>query len=280
MKRYIIPPLLLLIFALVYNGQTIPVAISGLLWDNSYQKKDFKWAENTYKDILKNHTGSTLIEADVLYNLWNTLYRLGEKASGDEQIKLWKESVGSYTKSLTIRIDKDTEENLAFVKEKLEKEVKKQAEQKKEQEQKKEETTQSGSENKQPPRDEKKEPNSPGSSTTPLNEGGKKESPTPSWKQSPTQKPQSWQNWSNGWSYNPIGWGKQSDDTSKLSDADKQELKEYLEKLKKFEAQNGKLLNPEKRDGVWSISDQIRNFFWEDSFFQDMIPSPDGKKDW
>lgn len=93
-----------------------------------------------------------LLEADLLYNLGNTLYRLGEKAQGTEKIKLWQESAGSYTKSLSIRTDPETEENLAFVEEKLKKE--KDEQQKKQEEQKKkdtEEKTGSGANDKQEP---------------------------------------------------------------------------------------------------------------------------------
>lgn len=49
-------------------------------------------------------------------------------------MKLWEESVGDYTKSLSIRIDKQTEENLVFVQEKLKQEKKKQEEERKKQE--------------------------------------------------------------------------------------------------------------------------------------------------
>jgi hypothetical protein len=96
-----------------------------------------------------------------------------------------------------------------------------------------------------------------------------------------SNKPQPGQNWSNGWSYNPIGWQNKDEINSTLSPTDKQEVEKYLEQLKQFAKQNGKLLNPEKPWDIGnSISDQIRNFFGSDSFFQDMIPSNDGRKDW
>lgn len=53
-----------------------------------------------------------------------------------------------------------------------------------------------------------------------------------------------------------------------------------MEGLKQFQKQNGKLLNPEKSGDAGGISDQIRSFFGSDSFFQDVLPSDDGKKDW
>lgn len=57
-------------------------------------------------------------------------------------------------------------------------------------------------------------------------------------------------------------------------------MEKYLKELKEFARQNGKLLNPEKPGAGGSLSDQIRNFFGNDSFFQDVIPTNDGKKDW
>lgn len=61
-----------------------------------------------------------------------------------ERIQLWRESIGSYTKSLSLRTDKETEENLAFVKEQLQQEEKEQK-QKKEEEKKKEQEEKTGS---------------------------------------------------------------------------------------------------------------------------------------
>ena len=285
MKRFIVFILIFLSFIALYNGRIIKDAVFGAFGDTSYNNTDFSGAKNHYNNMLKNLSGSTSLEADTLYNLWNTLYRLGEQEQGSKRIELWKESIGDYTKSLSIRIDKQTEENLAFVKEKLAKEEKEQQqkkqEQEKEQEQKnwsgssdKKEQTNSGAENKENPQKNK------------TWSGIKNEDKKKDWDKQETQKkdqtkqqPKTW-NWSNGGSYNPIGWQNKDDTISKLSDSDKQELKQYLEQLKKFEKQNGKLLNPEKPNQVGSISDQIRNFFGDNSFFQDVIPSNNGKKDW
>jgi hypothetical protein len=54
-------------------------------------------------------------------------------------MEFWKKSIESYTKSLSLRADKETEENLAFVKEKLQKEEENQAQKKLEEQQKKKE---------------------------------------------------------------------------------------------------------------------------------------------
>ncbi len=81
---------------------------------------------------MKTYSGSSLLEADTLYNLGNSLYRLGEKEENQKRIQFWKEAIGNYTKSLALRTDIQTEENLAFVKEKIKQEEKKQEENKKE----------------------------------------------------------------------------------------------------------------------------------------------------
>ena len=269
----------------MYNASTLQSSILGFFGDSSYQKNNLLDAEKYYGNILKTYSGSHLLEADTLYNLGNTFYRLGEKEKNQKRVKIWKESIGNYTKSLALRTDAQTEENLAFVKEKLQQEERKQEEDKKKEQENK---TSSGSENQQKQtevnksgswqqeeikKDESWKDSKTGSGTE------KNETNTGSGKDA--NKPQSGQNWSNGWSYNPIGWQNKDEIHSNLSPSDKQEVEKYLEDLKQFAKQNGKLLNPEKPWNIGnSISDQIRNFFWNDSFFQDMIPNNDGKKDW
>lgn len=269
-------------FGGIYNFSILKDSLSGSLGDISYQKDNLLGAYKHYTDILKNHSGGTLLEADTLYNLGNTLYRLGQWEKDTERIKLWKESVDSYTKSLALRGDTATEENLTFVKEKLQKEGKEQ-EKKKEEQQKKEQEEKSGSGTNQEQDPSKNNADESGKKEDAKNNeqwkepesGGKKENNE--WSGSEKNKPQSGQNWSNGWSYSPIGWQDKDSVNSQLSDTDRQEVKKYLEALKQFEKQNGKLLNPEKWGG---LSDQIRNFFGSDSFFQDVLPTNDGKKDW
>jgi hypothetical protein len=82
-------------------------------------------ARKHYSGTLDAYSGSILLKADILYNLGNTLYRLGEKETGTKRMEFWKESIGSYIQSLSFRTDKETEENLAFVKEKLQEEQEK-----------------------------------------------------------------------------------------------------------------------------------------------------------
>lgn len=275
MKRFIIFLVLLITFVGLYN---ISVLQGSFLWffgDNSYQKSNFSRAMKQYTDILKTHSWSTLLEADILYNLGNVLYRLGEEKKDVEKIKYWKEAIGSYTKSLALRIDKDTEENLTFVKKKLQQEEKRQETQKiKEQEaQKKLEKKDEKLSQDETKKDE--------SWKDLISWSGTQKQNTNTSSKSDNEKQQSEQNWSNGWSYNPIGWQDKDGTNSNLSDNDKQDVKRYLEELKQFAKQNGKLLNPEKPWDIGSsISDQIRNFFWNDSFFQDMNPNNDGKRDW
>ena len=51
-------------------------------------------------------------------------------------MRLWTEAIGAYTKSLSIRLDQQTEENLGFVKQKLTEEGQKQAKQNEQQSEK------------------------------------------------------------------------------------------------------------------------------------------------
>jgi tetratricopeptide (TPR) repeat protein len=146
MKRFIIFLILLIAFAGLYNFPLLKSSFLGFLGDDFYQKSDFSHATEQYTDILKTHSSSPLLEADILYNLGNTFYRLGEKEKDSGRIKFWEEAIGSYTKSLSLRTDSQTEENLAFVKEKLQQEQKKQEEKKKQEQEAK---TASGSENQQ-----------------------------------------------------------------------------------------------------------------------------------
>lgn len=134
MKRLVIFLLILITFVGIYNFPALRGSVSGFFGDTSYQKNDLLNAQKRYMDILDTGSGSTLLKADTLYNLGNTLYRLGEKERDAARVKLWEESIGNYTKSLSIRTDKETEENLAFVQEKLKKEKKEREEQKKREE--------------------------------------------------------------------------------------------------------------------------------------------------
>lgn len=198
MKRLIVFLLILLTFAGIYNFSTIRHSVSGLFGDISYQKEDLLRAEKYYRTILDTASGDTLLRADTLYNLGNTLYKLGEKEKDEKKIKLWKESIGSYTQSLSLRLDTQTEENLAFVQEKL-KNAEKEQEQKKQEEQKKKDEQQK--------KDEEKKTGS-GSDTKDnigANPSVRPENKDNTETGNTKNKTQSGQNWSNGGSYNSIG---------------------------------------------------------------------------
>lgn len=137
MKRLVIFLLILITFVGIYNFPALRYSVSGFFGDTSYQKNDLLNAQKRYTDIIGSHSGSIFLKADTLYNLGNTLYRLGEKEKDGARITLWEESIGNYTESLSIRTDKETEENLAFVREKLKIEREKQEEKKKQEEEQK-----------------------------------------------------------------------------------------------------------------------------------------------
>lgn len=149
MKYFIIFLSILITLGGIYNFSIIRDAFYGYLGDLSYRNTDFLDAEKQYTDILGNNPSNTLLPADIFYNLGNTLYRLGEKTKENERIQFWKKAIESYKKSLSIRTDKETEKNLAFVEEKLQAEEKEQ-EQKRKEEQKKEENKTGSGEEKSP----------------------------------------------------------------------------------------------------------------------------------
>lgn len=134
MKRLIIFLIFLITFGGMYNFSILRDAVSGFFGDKQYYREDFSRAQTQYMKMLGELPHSTRQEADTLYNLGNTLYRLGEQEQDEKRIEFWRESIGKYTKSLSIRIDQETEENLAFVQEKLRKEEKEQEEKKKQEE--------------------------------------------------------------------------------------------------------------------------------------------------
>ena len=205
--------------------------------------------------------------------------------------------MGSYTKSLSSRINEATEKNLSFVKEKLKEEIEAE-EQKKAQEKQKQEEQKKDEQQKESEKENQKQDKTwswqesqvwnPGSGEK---SGSWQESKTGSGTEnassgtgsSPEKKPsKTWQNWSNSGSYKPFGWdpSKSDEENTPLSPTQQQEIKNYLEELKKFGKDNGKLLNPEKSVGAGSVADQIRNFFGNDSFFQDVLPGNNSEKDW
>lgn len=78
MKRCIVFLLVFALFAGVYNIGTLRDSLFGFFGDISYQKDHLLDAKKHYEDILKDLSGSTLLEADTFYNLGNTLYKLGQ----------------------------------------------------------------------------------------------------------------------------------------------------------------------------------------------------------
>lgn len=243
----------------IYNIFTFENIFFGYFGNLSYRDNNFLNAKKQYENILKKYSGSLLLKSDLLYNIGNTYYRLGEQQKDQEKIKLWQESIKNYTDSLSLRDDIQTEKNLIFVKNKLEEVIKKQ-----------EENTPSDTTNQNKNTEKVSENNK-------QQTGWWTEEKVGTGKQETDNKTLSWQNWSNGGSYNSIGWFNSID--TNLSPVDKKELEKYLKELKKFAQQNGKLLNPEKTDFGTNIAEQIQNFFWSDTLLQDIM-SPNNKKDW
>jgi hypothetical protein len=74
-------------------------------------------------------------------------------------------------------------------------------------------------------------------------------------------------------------WGSGSD-SEKLTEGEKKELEQYMQYLKDFNQQNQQFL----RNGTTkpnTMDDMINNFFWNDQFFNQIIPDNSGnKRDW
>lgn len=76
MKRFIGFILALVVISSLYNFSIIKSSLMGFFGDVSYGKNDLVLAKIRYENVLKTLSGSTLLQADALYNLGNTLYRL------------------------------------------------------------------------------------------------------------------------------------------------------------------------------------------------------------
>jgi len=69
-----------------------------------YNKVDCEWDKNCF---------------NYYHNLWNTLYYYWKDFDNDDKLEIWKSSIYSYLKALTIKQDKKTVYNYEYVLEKL-----------------------------------------------------------------------------------------------------------------------------------------------------------------
>lgn len=251
--------------------------ISNDLWNVLYKKKNYKDAVLNYSKMTET-TDENIFNKS--HNLWNAFYKLWEEEKDDnKKVSLWKNSVSFYKKALILNVNIDKEEtnkNYLFVLDKLKKleeeikkkeeEKKKQEEEKRKEEEKKQELKNqsgSGSENEKNwwKEWEWKETSQSGSNN---------------WQ---AQNSVGWKTWTNQWTWFSSLWGSGSD-SEKLTEGEKKELEQYMQYLKDFNQQNQQFL----RNGTTkpnTMDDMINNFFWNDQFFNQIIPDNSGnKRDW
>lgn len=225
-------------------------------WD--YERADF------YLDMTKCSPNNEFC-AKKYYNKWNINYKIWEQKTDDlEKEFYFKRALENYNESLKYLFDKDTVDNIDIVKKKIEELEKKRKEEEKTKEDKKQqnkEDTQKEKENETKKEEEKKQDeNSEKTSTWNTSKEEEK-----SWEKE--QEQQVVKNW-NMW----LGWDK--NDTSSLSESDKQELENYYNSLKNEEKQNQKYFNKKNTsnleenpfDSMLSPFKLFRedSFFWED----------------
>lgn len=256
-----------------YNFSIIKNIASIFYWNHFYESKDYLAAQKEYISIWNSKSSG--IQRDAFYNLGNSLYRMGEKEDGESRIRYWKESIFSYKKSLVIEDRSMVRENLAYVEWKLEdytREVKKKIEDAQKQDQKEggQDTaswsTQTG---------EKSQENTQTGSSSLSNA----ETSSGSWmEKKPDLKNE--KTWSNSGTYESTWWEKHDSLDKQLSPDELLEVKKYMESISLFQKDNSWLFQPKEKKAPWDISQEFKNLFGNDSFFEEMIPKDERKKDW
>lgn len=246
--------------------------ISNNLWNALYKKQNYKDAISNYSKMTEKNDENIFNKS---HNLWNAFYKLWEAEKDDnKKIELWKNSVSSYKKALTlnVNINKDeTNKNYLFVLEKLKKlEEKKKKEE--EERKKKEEEAKKKEEQK------KQEWNKSGSGTSEAWKEWEQKNEWENWKQE-NQNSVWWKTWTNqGTWFSNLWWS--GSESEKLTEEEKKELEQYIQYLKDFNKQNQQFL----RNGTNkpnTMDDMINNFFWNDTLFNQIIPDNTwNKRDW
>ncbi len=103
--------------------------------ENNYAIAEYK--EEKYEKTIKKYEELLFIYCkndskkycdQLYYNLGNAYYRFGEEHEGEEKLELWKKAIEAYKKTLEINSsDKQAQENIDFILEKINKQNKKQA---------------------------------------------------------------------------------------------------------------------------------------------------------
>lgn len=245
MKRFIIFLLALSVLAGAYNLDVLRNIFYAAQWDRAYTFNNMTEADVFYRQV----GASGNLRWDVLYNQGNAFYRLGEKDETKRR-ELWQKSIDTYSESLSLKNEQQTEDNLEYVRKKLQALI-----------QVEEEKMESADE-----ATGKSEPTASGNGQNASKawEEGSKDGKT----------------WSNNGAYSPIWEEIGNGMESKLSNEELLDLKKYMEQMNEFQKQNSRLLNPTKPSPKGGISEELRNFLGNDSLFEGTLNGDGGKKDW
>lgn len=243
--------------------------INNNLWNIAYKKWDYSDAISEYKLIPDKQDKTTFYKN---HNLGNTYYRLGEKEKDDnKKMSIWKNSLDSYKKALDINIKinkEETQKNYQFVLDKLKKLLEKK--QKEEEEKRKKEEEQKKKQEQQNKDNQK-------------NNEWKDNKDWQNWQEQQSQQnPNSvgWKTWTNQSQWFTSLWNSgNSNKDSKMTQQEKDELTKYLQYLQDFSKQNQNFLR-KWNNNKDSMQDAINKFFWNDPFFNNVIPSQDGGDNW
>lgn len=277
MRRILIYILVLSALIGVYNWRPLTSSIETFLGNQQYARADFSGALASYDRALEYESGNKN-KSGLFYNRGNTLYRLGESASGSTRTALWTGSLASYKRSLDILDGKETRANYEFVQKKLTDEQKKREEEKQKQEEQKqkEEEEKKNEEKKREEEQKQQKQKEEAEQKSPPEKSGSGSAEKPSEKS--TNNPQPGKTWTNNGSYNTVGSPSKDADNVPLTAEQTRDLENYSQSLEEFQKHNGKYLNPESDKPV-NPSDQINQFFQNNSMLRD-VASGDGGKDW
>lgn len=242
-------------------------------WD--YEKADL------YLDFTKCDPKDKSFCALKFYNKWDINYRMWEqKKDTREKLYYFEKALDYYNQSLKYKFDKDTVDNRDFVKKEINKLKEKQSQEKKEQSQEKKEQTK---DNKQQENSSNLEKDSQTSSSWSNNEEKKSSNSQNQEKTSNQEKDEKWQSpvIKNGSMW--LWWDK--NDTSSLTEQDKQDLDNYYNSLKQEEKRNQSYFNKKNNSENESPFDSDLSpfrLFQNDPFFNENIDwwNNSNQKDW
>jgi len=128
MKKIIWFVVVIVIWFLLVNLQSILSWFFSFKWNQEYLQNNFETAKNLYRKSLYFSSGLAFAN---YHNLWNTSYFIWEqKIETGNKIKLWEDAIENYQNAIKLKNDTETVKNKEFVEKKLQ-ELKSESEQRK-----------------------------------------------------------------------------------------------------------------------------------------------------